>query len=131
MDEKPKTRVLVVEDSPIIAHVIRFALELAGLCVTVADDGMEALSKAQLEKFDLVVTDDQMPRMNGRELCLQLRDNLEYAETPIIFVTTKRIEIESEIISLFGRETAVLDKPFSVKALLRAVEATLGFSTVA
>ena len=130
MTEKPRARILVAEDSSVEAHLIQFALEHAGFCVTLAVDGMDALQKAQYDRFDLVVTDDLMPRMTGRELCLRLRDDPRHADTPIIFVTAKKIEIESEIIDSFGSETAVIGKPFSTRAFLRTVETTLGLASV-
>ena len=81
--------------------------------------------------FDLVLADEQMPRMSGRQLCRRLREDPKYAETPIIFVTSKQFEIESEIVQSFGSATTVIGKPFSPSKLVKAVEATLGLSSVA
>ena len=131
MNEKPKARVLVAEDNKATAHFIRFTLERAGFFVTAAGNGMEALVAAQQHQFDLVVTDDRMPRMNGYELCLRLKDDPRYSKTPLIFVTAKRFEIESEIINSFGHDTPIINKPFSIKALLKIVGTTLGLLTVA
>ena len=127
MDEMPRARILIAEDSSAIAHVIRSALTAAGFSVTVARDGMEALLIAREQVFDLVISDEIMPRMNGCDLCRQLRNDPKYGATPIIFVTSKRFEIEAQLKSE-GVATEFMGKPFSPSELVATVESTLGLS---
>ena len=62
-------RILVVDDQPHVVRVIRMALTRKGYVVETAADGQEALEKYQASPFDVLITDIDMPRMNGRELC--------------------------------------------------------------
>ena len=66
-------RVLVAEDNLALAHVLQFNLQRSGFDVTVAHNGGEAWDFVQREKFDVIVTDHEMPLMTGVELCAGLR----------------------------------------------------------
>jgi CheY-like chemotaxis protein len=120
--------VLVVEDSPAIARVVQFNLELAGFRVTVAGNGVEALRCAQQTQFDLVVTDQQMPEMNGVEWCRRLREQIKHEHTPLVFLSAKEFELDLAKLRDHLNITATLPKPFSPRQLLSTVEACLGAS---
>lgn len=79
--------ILVAEDHPFMATVVRVCLEKAGFDVTVAADGAEAWQLTRGRKFDLILTDYQMPQMTGLDLCRKLRDDDDYAEVPVILMT--------------------------------------------
>lgn len=83
------SHILVVEDSLTTRELERSILEAAGYKVDVAVDGLEGLEKIKRHKYDLVVTDIMMPRMDGFELTRTLRGMPEYKDLPIIIVTTK------------------------------------------
>ncbi|MCC5932800.1 MAG: response regulator [Balneolales bacterium] len=87
--EKPeqKTRVLVAEDSITIRNTMRNYLELAGCEVTTAFDGQDGFEKLMTGTFDVVVTDVEMPRMNGFELTAQIRKQSALQDLPVIIVT--------------------------------------------
>ncbi len=79
--------ILVVEDSITVRNVLKNIIEASGFRVTTAVDGMEAYEKLQKEAFSLVVSDIDMPRMNGFELTAQIRDDKQLADMPVVLVT--------------------------------------------
>ena len=127
MMQEPRAQILVAEDSAAVAHVIERQLTAAGFAVTRGRDGMEALMLARQSNFDLVLSDEMMPRMNGCDLCRRLRNDPRYASTPIIFVSSKRFEIEAQLKSE-GVATVFLGKPFSPSELVATVEEALGLA---
>ena len=80
-------RILIAEDTQAHAKLIRFGLESAGFEVTVARDGRKAWMEAQLDHFELVITDYKMPDLSGVELCQLLRQDPRYLRTPIILIS--------------------------------------------
>lgn len=82
------THILAVDDSPSMRDMVRIALTGAGFEVTQAADGVEALELARKGSFDLVLSDVNMPRMNGIELIRALRAESSYRHTPILMLTT-------------------------------------------
>ena len=83
-----KPKLLLVEDSIIIRTQMKRILEEAGYELTIAVDGAEGFQKLQCDQFDLVVSDVEMPNMNGLELTAKIRQQSEYQQLPIILVTT-------------------------------------------
>ncbi len=121
-------RILIAEDNLVMAHVLQFNLERAGFDVHAAGDGALALEAAMEDSFDIVITDYQMPRMNGAELVQQLRTYPEYRDTPVVMCSAKGYEINSEQLTLELGITEVVYKPFSpahIVELITALTATL------
>src|SRR5687767_15916114 len=83
------TRILTVDDSPSMRDMVRIALTSAGFDVTSAADGREALDLARKSAFDLVLSDVNMPVMDGIELIRALRAESAYRHTPILMLTTE------------------------------------------
>ena len=83
----PRKRILVVEDSVTSRMLLRGILESAGYQVKTAVDGMEAFTALRLERFDLVVSDVEMPRMDGFNLTARIRAERALADTPVVLVT--------------------------------------------
>ena len=83
------TRILAVDDSPSMRDMVRIALSGAGFQVTQAADGAEALEIARNDSFDLVLSDVNMPRMDGISLIRALRAEANYKHTPILMLTTE------------------------------------------
>lgn len=83
------THILAVDDSPSMRDMVRLALSTAGFHVSQAADGEEALSLARKQPFDLVLSDVNMPRMDGIELIRALRAESAYKHTPILMLTTE------------------------------------------
>ena len=115
-----KMNILAVDDSKSIRCMVNNVLTGAGHTVTVANDGKEAVSLAMDSGFDLIITDVNMPEMDGLELAKQLRNSTEYQSTPIIFLTTET----SEAFKTKGKELGAstwITKPFSPVNLLEVV----------
>lgn len=87
--ESQRKRVLVVEDSITVREVERQILRNRGYDVTVAVDGQEGWNLARTEPFDLIITDVDMPRMNGLELIRAIRANTALQEVPVIIISYK------------------------------------------
>lgn len=119
--------ILVVEDNPVMGHVIRFNLERAGLRVDLARDGVEAVERLRGGgRYQLVVTDFQMPRLDGAGVCRLMRSEEALREVPILFVSAKGLELD---INRLREEFGVIDviyKPFSPRTLTERVRAVVG-----
>ena len=88
--------VLVAEDDRVFAEIIRFNLERAGFDVVVAFDGQAAVDLAQTTTFELIISDYQMPRLSGEEVCRAVRESETNRTTPIVFCTAKGFEVDQE-----------------------------------
>ncbi len=108
--------VMVVDDSESIRKFITFALRAQGVGVVAARDGMEALEKLSQIKVDLVVTDLNMPNMDGFELLKALRDDKEYAQVPVIILTSLTSEQDIDTGMKLGANSYLV-KPFDQKRL--------------
>jgi two-component system alkaline phosphatase synthesis response regulator PhoP len=122
-------RVLVVEDDSVVADLVRFNLERAGFEVVTASNGQVALELLDREEFDLVVTDYQMPGINGAELCHKMRGQTRWSETPIVLLTAKALELDLARLRKQLGVREVFSKPFSPRALTHAVQECLAVST--
>ena len=116
--------ILVVDDSPSMREMIRFTLKSAGYEVHAAEDGVEALEFAKENSVNLVVTDVNMPNMNGIKLIAELRKLEDYKFTPILTLTTEAgAELKNE-----GKEagaTGWIVKPFDPDSLLQIIRKVL------
>ena len=114
------TMILAVDDSPSMRKMVSFTLTGAGFQVVEAVDGVDAFEKAQSQRFDLVLTDQNMPRMDGLGLTRKLRDHPEYKSTPILMLTTE----SSDLMKQAGRAagaTGWLVKPFDPIRLIEVI----------
>jgi DNA-binding response OmpR family regulator len=120
------TRVLVVDDDPVIADLVAFRLTRLGLDVSIETDGQAGLAAARALRPDLVVLDWMMPRMNGLEMCAALRADPDQAlaRTPVLLLTAKAQEPDLERGFAAGA-TDYIVKPFSPRELATRVTAAL------
>ncbi len=89
--------VLVVEDSPTMRQLIVFALKrVRGLNIVEANDGVDGLKKISTEKFDLILTDINMPIMDGLKLVSLVRNDPNYKDVPIVIITTEGANEDKE-----------------------------------
>jgi two-component system chemotaxis response regulator CheY len=116
-------RILAVEDSPSMRLLVKLSLEEAGHQVVVAPDGLEGLAVLSREKVDLIVTDVNMPRMNGIEFIKALRKQ-GVRFTPVIVLTTEVNPQLKEQARLAGA-AGWLVKPFNAPTFLQAVRRVL------
>lgn len=117
--------VLSVDDSITIRQMVKFGLEGAGYEVVEAVDGQDGLNKAKSKQFDLVLTDQNMPVMDGLTLIKNLRTLPQYRSTPILMLTTEA----GDTIKSQGKAagaTGWLVKPFDPAKLLELVKKVIG-----
>lgn len=114
-------RILLVDDEPDILAPVRYALERAGYAAEVASDGIDALELARRERFDVVVLDVMMPRMNGLDVCRELRNE---SDVPIVMLTARDAEVDRVLGLELGADDYVT-KPFSTAELLSRIRAIL------
>ena len=116
---------LIVDDSTSMRQMVAFALSSGGYTVKEAEDGQAALDIAKTAKFDAVVTDVNMPRMDGIELIRQLRQLPDYKFTPLLMLTTESGGDKKQEGRAAGA-TGWLVKPFDPDQLLATVRKVLG-----
>lgn len=124
MGSKQK-RILAVDDNETIAKVVRFLLGKEGHDVTTAPDGREAWNLLQTEDFDLVLTDYEMPNMDGVALCRHIRKTDRLKNIPIIMLSGKGLRIKWTQLQDELEMYDILLKPFSPTTLTTTVEACL------
>ncbi len=118
-------KILAVDDSVSIRKSITFILGQEGYEVVEAVDGNDGLAKARAEKFDLVITDINMPGMDGIELIKNLRQEAGYKFTPLIALTTENQMSKMEEGKAAGA-TGWIVKPFVAEKLLAVVKKVTG-----
>ncbi len=109
-------KILVCDDETHIVRAVEFKLRRAGLEVMTASDGAEAWQRIQQEPPQLVISDCQMPRMNGLELIEHIRRWEPTAQIPVIMLTGKGYELPEEKLQEL-RVSALFAKPFSPREL--------------
>lgn len=120
-----KAKILLVEDNVALSGVICFNLARAGYDVTPVSNGREAIDALQRSHFDLVLSDQQMPKMTGIQLCEHIRELPDYRQTPFILLTAKCMEIDVAKLRQRLGLSAALPKPFSPSELLASIEECL------
>lgn len=112
--------ILTVDDSPSVRQMIKLVLAPSGHKVVEAGDGSEGLAKAKSERFDLVITDLNMPVMNGLEMIRGLRALPSFTGVPIVFLTTESDDGVKQQAKAAGA-TGWITKPFKPEQLLAVV----------
>jgi two-component system chemotaxis response regulator CheY len=118
-------RVMTVDDSKTMRDMVSFTLRQAGYAVTEAEDGQKALAALKTSTADLVITDLNMPNMDGISLIRALRKEAKYRTVPILMLTTEADAAKKAE----GREagaTGWIVKPFSPEKLLDVVQRVCG-----
>lgn len=119
------TKILAVDDSTSMRQMVGFTLKSAGFDVTDAEDGVDALQKAKSQTFDLVISDINMPNMDGITLVQELRALSEYKFIPILMLTTES-SAEKKQAGRSAGATGWIVKPFNPDQLLATVKKVLG-----
>ena len=116
---------LVVEDSPMMRQLLVFALSrVKNLKVTEADDGVDGLRKLAGNKFDLILTDINMPIMDGLKLVKRVRSDPMHKETPIIIITTEGSTEDLQRAMQLGAN-AYITKPIQAPQVIAKVKELL------
>ena len=123
-------KVLLCDDEAHILRAAEFKLSRAGYDVATASNGQEAWEAIQANLPDILVTDLQMPRMDGLELSRRVRECPATQDLPILMLTAKGFETAHLELAEKCGVLAVLPKPFSPRELLRCVDSVLTDGTV-
>ena len=116
-----RSNILVVEDSATVREVERHFLEAAGFNVTTAVNGVDGLNKLRNGHFNLVITDIDMPRMNGIELIRKLRAHDRYSDIPVIVVSYKDREQDQAEVLAAGANHFVTKSAFDSGEMLEMI----------
>ncbi len=122
-EEKPLSRILVAEDSLTSRTLLRNILSASGFEVETAVDGQEAWEKLEQGKFDLVISDVEMPRKNGFELTAAIRSSFQ--ELPVILVTSLESREDRERGAEAGANAYIIKSGFDQSNLLDAIRRLL------
>ena len=114
-------KILVVDDEKVMVKGIKFNLENEGYQVEVGYDGEEAVEKARAGRFDLIILDVMMPRIDGLQACMKIR---EFSTVPVIMLTA-RSEDTDKIIGFECGADDYITKPFNILELKARVRALL------
>ncbi len=117
--------ILAVDDSASMRQMVSFTLKSAGHSVVEAIDGVDALNKAKNQKFDCVLTDVNMPQMDGIQLIKELRALAEYQFTPLLMLTTES-GMEKKQLGKAAGATGWIIKPFKPEQLLKTIDKVVG-----
>ncbi|HEY1785315.1 MAG TPA: response regulator [Pirellulales bacterium] len=123
-------KVLLCDDEAHILRAAQIKLSHAGYDVSTAADGQEAWEAIAANPPDILVTDLQMPRMDGLELSRRVRDTPATAHLPILMLTAKGFELAHLELAEKCGVLAVLPKPFSPRELVRYIDTILSVGTV-
>lgn len=117
----PKRRILVVDDEPFVCDAVRMLLTFDGHAVQTASNGAEALALFDKDKFDLVITDFEMPIMKGDKLAaaIKARD----PKQPVVMITAYAETLQASSNSVMGVDF-IISKPFLLENLREAITRT-------
>jgi len=117
--------ILAVDDSASMRKMVTFTLKNAGYDVEEAEDGVDALNKAQTRVFDCIVTDVNMPNKDGITLIRDLRALPEYKYIPMLMLTTES-GMEKKMEGKAAGATGWIVKPFDPEQLIKTLKKVLG-----
>lgn len=115
------TKLLVIEDEPIVLEMLSHALTAAGFEFISARDGEEGLAKAISSKPDLVITDMSLPKMTGWNLIKQIRNDPNIGNTPVLALTAHTTS-EDRVAAYEAGVSAYESKPLDIKRLLARID---------
>lgn len=122
----PDVKILVVEDSPTMRQLISFALKrMKGIEIIEAADGVEGLKKLNSGAFNLIITDINMPVMDGLKLISLVRRDVKYRTIPIMIITTEGGAEDRERALALGAD-AYITKPIQAGNVLDTAKSLLG-----
>ena len=118
-------KVLVVEDSPTMRQLIVFALKrIRGFQIVEANDGVDGLKKLSGDKFDLILTDINMPIMDGLKLVSLIRNDPQYKDVPVVVITTEGAQEDRDRALALGANEYIT-KPIQTAKIIDVVRSLL------
>jgi DNA-binding response OmpR family regulator len=119
-----KEKILVVEDDRHISKLVKYNLEKTGYGCAIAEDGEEALDILAKERFELIILDIMLPKMDGFEVCRVIKQDAKHKNIPIIMLTAKGEEVDRVVGLELGADDYMV-KPFSPRELILRIKAIL------
>jgi len=110
-------QIFIIDDDPIVIRIMRMGLENAGFEVKSAGDGSEFLQRLPQETPDMLVTDIEMPRMGGKELCLAIESQYPDRQFPIV-VLTSHTALDHRVWTQGIPNLRFMEKPVSIRQLI-------------
>jgi len=120
-----KGKILVVDDEIYIVHILDFSLGMEGYEVVTALDGEQALEKVKTEKPDLIVLDIMMPKLDGYEVCKNIKSSASTQHIPVILLSAKGRNLDQKLGLDVGAD-GYITKPFSPRKLVERINQLLG-----
>jgi len=114
-------KILIIEDNPSIADLLKIRFEAAGYKVSCAKDGATGLAQAKKDIPDLITLDIELPGINGFTICSLLKSDERYSSIPIIMLTGRKSKEDKVFFEDYQPE-AYVTKPFDAKKLMQTVE---------
>ena len=118
-------KILIAEDNPILADVLRFNLARLGHDVWLVHSGTDAMARLRQELPDLLLTDYQMPGASGEELCRFVREELNCHTLPIVVCSAKGLELDASKFQRQWNVSHIVHKPFSMREVIEIVVNTV------
>ncbi len=117
--------ILLVEDEPLLANLLKQRLEKEGYSVTSAGDGEEALSVLKVNHPDLILLDIILPKMSGFELMEQLKDNPSYGSSPIVIISNLGQDTDVQKGKMLGAIGYFVKAKLSIEDLVKRIKSFL------
>ena len=127
---RPRPRVLVVDDEPDLVRILEFGLKAAGYAVETAPDGQEGLKKARESKPDVILLDLMLPKLDGYKVCRLLKFDERYKHIPIVILSARTQEGDQALAHEMGANR-FLTKPYEFSEILDHIQALLKESAAA
>ena len=118
-------KILIVDDDPLVVKVIASRLEANNYEVVTSYDGRDGLDKARKERPDLIIAYLLLPKMNGYEICSQLKKDADFSMIPVVIVTGSTDKKDREMAEE-AKADAFIIKPFDREVLLSRIKELLG-----
>ncbi|HEX8324431.1 MAG TPA: response regulator [Tepidisphaeraceae bacterium] len=115
---------IIADDEPHLVHIVAYSLKKAGIHVEVASNGLECFELACKLGPDLIVSDYQMPVLDGLQSCIRLKNDPRTSHIPVIMLTARGHRLSAEELARTNIQ-GVLPKPFSARQLLAKMEEVL------
>jgi CheY-like chemotaxis protein len=117
-------KLLIVEDNHMVREMFALALSEAGFSVITADDGYAGLDCARAERPDLILTDIEMPNLDGIQMIEHLRQEPELERIPVLVLSAVHVGLLQQAVAVGARE--VIQKPVQLTVLIQMIKQTLG-----
>jgi len=122
-------KLLIVEDSQQVREMLAVALSDAGFCVVTADDGLDGLACAWRERPDLILTDIEMPNLDGIRMIERLRQEPELRSIPVLVLSSVHAGRLAQAVA--AGASSVMQKPVRLALLISLIRQTLGINVAA